>query len=205
LFDIEILKYTFLPLILSLVFWGIIFFAFGDDLIEFIASFSSHLPFGEQISIFIHSTGWIALSVVYYILSISTLGVFSSFFVDKIVSRINKKHYNCPVREVSFKDTLEGVKVSIKAFLVYIILFIFTFWLLFVPVVNVFYHLFMLTILNKAPLEFDSTYMFDIKEKKNILWVVFLTSIIYLVPVLSWFGYTLQLIFITHYVLRSCR
>jgi hypothetical protein len=78
----------------------------------------------------------------------------------------------------------------------------FTFWMLFIPVVNVVYQLFMWSVLNKAPLEFDSTYLFKIKPKKNFF-LVFITSLIYFVPFLSLFGYTFQLIFMTHYNLKK--
>ncbi len=209
LFDKEILKYTLLPLGISLVFWGILFFLFGDDLLDFLASYSENLPFGSKISDIINSAGWLILVLFYYLLSISTLGVFSSFFIDKIVLRINEKHFHYQVRKISFKDTLYGIWVSIKSFLIYILLSIFTFWMLFIPVVNIFYQLFMWSILNKKPLVFDSSYLFfDPKEVERKLgikaWiVVFLTSVVYFVPVVSWFGYTIQLIFMTHLVLKT--
>ncbi|NPA11600.1 MAG: thiamine monophosphate kinase [Epsilonproteobacteria bacterium] len=204
LFDREILKYTFMPLGLSLLFWAVVFWLWGDDVINFVASLAQNLPYSDKIVSLIQSSSFLVLGGLYYLLSISTLGLFSSFFVDKIVLRINQKHYNCPVKEAGFKDTLRGVVVSLKALFLYFVIFIFTFWMLFIPVVNVVYQMFMWSILNKAPLEFDAGYLFDV-EKKGIWWIVFLTSAVYFIPLLSYFGYSFQLIFVTHYILRSCK
>jgi len=212
LFDRKILKYTFLPLFMSLFFWGVVFYIFSDEIYEFILMYLSHIPFGESIKNIVAAIGsGIIIAIFYYLLVISTLGVFSSFFIDHIVLRINEKHYNCPTRKPTLKDMIEGVKVSIISFLIYFVVFIFTFFLLFVPVVNIIYQLFMWAILNKKPLVFDSSYLFmDPKEVERELgakiWVVvILTSFIYFIPVLSLFGYTFQLIFVTHLVLKYCK
>ncbi len=210
LFDKVIIRYTLLPLFISLVFWGVILILFGGNLLHLIGEYAKVLPYGETIENLINSAGWIVLIILYYLLSISTLGVFSSFFIDHIVLRINEKHFNCTPRETSWKDTLYGLWVSIKAFLIYIVLFIFTFWMLFIPVLNIFYQLFMWSVLNKKPLIFDSSYLFfdpkKIEEELGIkAWiVVFLTSLVYFIPIVSWFGYTIQLIFMCHVVLKKC-
>ncbi len=212
LFDKEILKYTFLPFLLSLIFWGVVFFFFKDEVYEFILSYIAHLPFSSSIENFLSGVGsFLILAIFYYLAVVSTLGIFSSFFVEKIVLRINEKHYTCPVREVSFKDTLKGVLISLKSFLIYLVLFVFTFWMLFIPFVNVAYQMFLWALLNKKPLVFDSSYLFmdpeEVEKKANFkIWVLaFFSSVIYFVPFLGLFGYTFQLIIITHFVLKMCK
>ncbi len=211
LFDGKIIKYTLLPLVISIIFWGIIFYLFGDNLLHLISSYAKVLPYGDILEKIINTAGWIVLIILYYLLSISTLGIFSSFFIDKIVLRINEKHYRCTPKNPTFNDTLKGILISLKSFLIYLILFILTFWMLFIPIINVIYQLFMWSILNKKPLMFDSSYLFfDVKEIEKKLgikaWVViFLTSLIYFIPIISWFGYTIQLIFVSHLVLRNCK
>jgi len=212
LFDKEILKYTILPFLIDLVFWTILFFFFSNNITQFLLSIVSHLPFGEKISNLLANVGSVILVVVlYYVLVVATLGIFSSFFIDKIVLRINEKYYNLAPKKTSFSDALKGVFISIKSFFVYLIIFIFTFYLLFVPIVNIFYQMFMMSILNKKPLLFDSSYLFcdfkEIEKKYNfkIFLIVFLTSVIYIIPLLSLFGYTFQLIFVTHFVLKKCK
>jgi len=49
IFDKEILKYTFLPIVMSLLFWGIVLIFFGDNLIELLKNFSQNLPFSDKI------------------------------------------------------------------------------------------------------------------------------------------------------------
>ncbi len=212
MFDKKILKYTILPFIIDLLFWFFIFLFFSKDIISFLENIVSNLPFGAKIENLIANIGGVVLIIVfYYIAVISTLGIFSSFYIDKIVLRINELHYNCPVRKTSFKDTLYGIFIAIKSFLIYLLIFIFTFYLLFIPVVNIVYQIFMMSILNKKPLVFDSGYLFfnpkEIEKKYgfDIWWRVFLSSFIYLIPFISLFGYTFQLIIITNFILKKCK
>jgi uncharacterized protein involved in cysteine biosynthesis len=212
LFDKKILKYTFLPFVISIIFWGIIFLVFKDFIYSFIFSYISHLPFSNTINGILSGIGsGIIIFVLYYFSVISTLGVFSSFFIDKIVLRINEKHYKCEVKKTTLKDSVKGVWVSLKSFLIYFIIFIFTFFLLFIPVINIIYEMFLLTILNKKSLIFDSSYLFLEPEKieKENKWkinlLVFFSSLIYFIPFVSLFGYTFQLILMTHFVLKKCK
>ena len=212
LFDRKILKYTILPFVLDLIFWFVVFFFFSNEIISFFIFLLNHLPFGEKFSEIVgHISGFVLIIIFYYLAVISTLGIFSSFFIDKIVLRINEKHFNSPLKNSSLKDTFYGVLVSIKAFLIYLIVLIFTFYLYFIPIVNIFYHLFLMSILNKKPLVFDSSYLFanpkEIEKKYNFsIWIrVYFTSFIYFIPFISLFGYTFQLIFITHFILKNLK
>ncbi|WP_457561550.1 EI24 domain-containing protein [Caminibacter pacificus] len=212
LFDGKILKYTFLPFILSILFWGVVFYFFSDNIYAFLEGYVSYIPFGESIKNFLATIGsGLVIFIFYYLAVISTLGVFSSFFIDHIVLRINEKHYNLTPKKPTFNDTLKGVLVSIKSFLIYFVIFIFTFFFLFIPVVNILYQLFMWSLLNKKPLVFDSSYLFanpdEIEKKYNSkIWaLVFLTSIVYFIPIVSLFGYTFQLVFMTHFVLKKLK
>ena len=211
LFDKKILKYTILPFLIDLIFWFFIFLFFHNNIISFLEGVVSNLPFGSKIeNILANVGGWILIIVLYYVAVISTLGIFSSFFIDKIVLRINE-FFNCPLRNVGFKENIKGILVSIKSFLIYLIIFIFTFYLLFVPIINIFYQMFMMSLLNKKPLVFDSSYLFfepeEIERKYNLkIWIlVFLTSFIYLIPFISLFGYTFQLVIISNFILSKCK
>ena len=211
LFDKKILKYTILPFLIDLIFWFFIFLFFHNSIISFLEGVVSNLPFGSKIeNILANVGGWILIIVLYYVAVISTLGIFSSFFIDKIVLRINE-FFNCPLRNAGFKENIKGILVSIKSFLIYLIIFIFTFYLLFVPIINIFYQMFMMSLLNKKPLVFDSSYLFfdpkEVERKHNLrIWLlVFLTSFIYLIPFISLFGYTFQLVIISNFILSKCK
>jgi uncharacterized protein involved in cysteine biosynthesis len=212
LFDGKILKYTFLPLILSLLFWGIVFYLFSDNIYDMLQSYLSHIPFGETFkNILLMLGSGVIIFLAYYLLVISTLGVFSSFFIDHIVLRINEKHYKLTPKKPTVDDMIKGVIISIKSFLIYLVVFMFTFFFLFIPFVNIIYQLFMWSLLNKKPLVFDSSYLFtdpfEFEKKYNLkIWnLVFLTSIIYFIPFISLFGYTFQLVFMTHFVLSKLK
>jgi len=79
LFDKVVLKYTLLPLGMSLLFWGVLLVLFGSDILNIIANYSKSLPYGDVISGFVNSAGWIFLIILYYLLTISTLGVFQVY------------------------------------------------------------------------------------------------------------------------------
>jgi len=209
LFDSKIIKYSFAPLLLSILFWGAVFYFFADDIINLIHAYISYLPFGGSINTILTSIGGtIVLAILYYELVILSIGVFSSFFVDKITSRINEKYYRLPEKKTSL---LEGIWVSIKGMLNFLIFFILTFYLLFVPVVNIFYQVFLWSLAIKKPLVYDSSALFcdykEIERKHNVkIWaLVYLSSFIYFIPLLSFFGYTLQLIIMTHFSLSQCK
>ena len=212
LFDAKILKYTVLPFFIDLIFWFFVYLFFSNKIISFFVFLLNQLPFGEHFSQTAGNISGIVLTVLFYYISvISTLGIFTSFYIDKIVLRINEKHFNLKPKIPGFKDTLKGVFVSIKAFFIFLIIFVFTFYLIFVPVVNIFYQIFMMSILNKKPLVFDSSYLFCesklIEEKYNLkIWMlVIITSVIYLIPIISLFGYTFQLVFISHFILKKLK
>ena len=102
LFDSKIIKYSSAPLFLSILFWGIVFYFFSDNIVNLVNSYISYLPFGESINNILSSVGsTIVLMFLYYEAVILSIGVFSSFFVDKITKRINEKYYNLPVKETS--------------------------------------------------------------------------------------------------------
>jgi len=209
LFDSKIIKYSFAPLFISIIFWGVVFYLFSGDIVNLVHTYISYLPFGESINNILTNVGsTILLMFLYYELVILSIGVFSSFFVDKITAIINEKYYNLPERETNL---IEGILVSLKGMLNFIIFFVLTFYLLFIPVVNIFYQVFLWSLAIKKPLVFDSSAMFcDYKEferKNNLkIWsLIFFTSFIYFIPILSFFGYTLQLIIMTHFVLNKCK
>ncbi len=209
LFDSKIIKYSFAPLFISVIFWGIVFYLFSDNIVALVHGYISYLPFGESINNILTNIGsTILLMFLYYELVILSIGVFSSFFIDKITGVINEKYYNLPQKQTNLT---EGILVSLKGMFNFIVFFVLTFYLLFIPVVNIFYQVFLWSLAIKKPLVFDSSAMFcDYKEferKNNFkIWsLIFFTSFIYFIPILSFFGYTLQLIIMTHFVLNKCK
>jgi len=209
LFDREILKYSLLPLFISVVFWGVVFYVFSGDIEHLILSYLSHVPFGESIKSLLAKIGTgLVLVVLYYEAVIVSISLISSFFVDKVVLRINEKYYNLPTKEVPLID---GIVVSLKGVFYFLLVLIFTFYFFFIPVVNLFYQAFLFAISSKKPLIFDTVSHFcdykKFEKKHNLpLWViVYLTSFVYFIPIVSLFGYTLQLIVVSHYSLKKCK
>jgi len=209
LFNTKILKYIVAPFFISLIFWGVVFYFFSDNIVNLVMFYVSFLPFTESINKIIANIGsFIILVFLYYQLVIISLGFFSSFFVEKIVKYINNKYYHLPEKKINL---IEGVVVSLKGIVQFLLIFAFTFYLLFIPIINIFYQLFLWSIANKKALVFDSASLFcdykEIEKRYNInIWIlVFITSIIYFIPIISLFGYAFQLIIVTHFILKKCK
>jgi len=208
LFDLKIIKYSLFPLLISIVFWGIVFYFFSTDIVGFIHYYVSYLPFANTVNNILTNIGsTIVLIFLYYEMVILSMGIFIAFFVDKITGRINEKYYHLGIRKISLS---EGILVSVKGFIYFLLFFILTFYLFFIPVINIFYQVFLWSLAIKKSLVFDSTALFcdykTFEKKQNLkIWtLVFITSFVYFLPVISLFGYVFQLIIMTHFVLSQC-
>ena len=147
LFNTKILKYIVAPFFISLIFWGAVFYFFSDNIVNLVMLYVYFLPFGESVNKFIANIGsFIILFFLYYQLVIISLGFFSSFFVEKIVKYINNKYYHLPEKKINL---IEGMIVSLKGMVQFLLIFAFTFYLLFIPIIYIFYQLFLWSMLIK--------------------------------------------------------
>jgi len=194
---------------LDMLFWAVVFYFFSDNVFDLLKGYISLLPFGENINGILFSLGsGIIGAIVYYELVILSMGVFSAFFIDKITEIINAKHYRLEVKGASL---LKGVWISIKALFIFLLILLVTFYMFFIPVLNIFYQVFLFSVAVKKPLVFDSSALFcdfeELEKKYNLkIWtLVFVSSFVYFIPVISFFGYLIQLIMMTHFLLSGCK
>lgn len=212
LFDKKILLTSLIPIIIAAFFWGVVFFVFHTQIHNFILFIISHIPFigtNNFIANLVEAIGGILL---YYELLIITSVMIAGIVADKIVNRINEKYYH--LKTNGFGSFIGSIVVSLKYNIMFIILFIISLPLMFVPGLNMLVHLILWVILIKEPLFYDSLAMiadkkeyFTIKKryKFSILVLSFILAALFLIPLFGVFVYIIQLILFTHFNLNKLK
>jgi len=208
LFNKQILLLSLIPLFLSALFWGIVFWIFSgriDDALSYILSFT---PFNSAtlrgIIIFI------AGGFVYYELLVLTSVLIVGIIADKVVEIINKE-YNLEIE--GFGSISGSIWLSLKYNILFVFLFVLFLPTLFIPVVNIIVHLILWAILIKTPFLYDSIASIATKEEyyqlqqnKIDLWLISLLSAsLFFVPLLGILVYILQLLIFIHYNLAKLK
>jgi len=140
LFNKKILFTSLIPIIIAAIFWGVIFFVFHTNISQFVSYLVSHIPFiGDKswVHSLVETVGGI---LIYYELLITTSIMIVGVIADKIVDEINSKYYNLEKR--GFGTVTESIFISLKQNILFFILFIIFIPAMFVPILNIFVHLF---------------------------------------------------------------
>lgn len=212
LFDKKILFTSLIPIIIAALFWGIVFFIFHTDLSRFVSWLVSHIPFiGDKswVHSLVESIGGV---VIYYELLITTSIMIVGVIADSIVDKINDKYYHLQKR--GFGSLVESIYISLKQNIIFFILFIILIPAMFVPVLNIFVHLLLWSILIKKPTFYDSISMYATKDEFNtlkntnkatLLIITLLSASLFLIPVFGIFVYIVQLLMFTHFNLTRLK
>ena len=209
IFDEKILFLSLIPIFISIVFWGILFYIFYDDINQYIKKLIEYIPFiqdGSFIATIIETIGG---GFIYYQLVIITSMTIVGIVADKVVDRINEKYYL--LEKHGFGTVTESIWISIKQNFIFMFLFILFIPLMFVPIINIIINVFLWTILLKKPLFYDSISGFANKNEFELLWqrdklqlniITILNASLFLIPFLGVFVYIIQLIIFTHFNLE---
>jgi len=207
--DPKVLLISLLPITLAAIFWALVFYVFQGQIYAVLESFlMRRLP--------VFNADWAAAIIgvfggifIYYELLLITAVMIVGLIADVVVGRINAKQYQLEKR--GFGTLTGSLLISLRSNAFFIVLFVITLPLLFVPVFNVFVHLFLWVVLIKSPLFYDSIAMFATREEYQTLkstrrWrtrgIAYLAASLFLIPVVGVFIYVLQLIFFAHYNLQ---
>jgi len=153
-----VIQIGFAASILSLTF----IWYFWDGLSNFIASYLSWIPWewlqtsGAKVITF-------ALAYMIFIIIVSLL---TSLFSEKLLIKLAKKHYPT-VSVVGSVAISTSIVSTLKASLIFLLLFILSLPFLFIPFLGQFMMLYLWSILIKEPTTYDVGSLF-IKEKKEI-------------------------------------
>lgn len=190
--------------ILSIAVTAVIIWIFKGVLISFITSYLSWIPW-EWVQTTGASVATIALA---YMLFIMVLSIMTSLMVEPLLIQLAKKHYpDTPV--VGTANVSTSVLLSLKSGFIFLILFLFTFPVMFIPLVGAVWMLWLWSILLKAPTIYDVSSLFitdkkEIKEKtkKSTLMAMVAAGFNY-VPVVNIFAPVFAQILFLHHILRS--
>ena len=207
----DILSPTVLSFILKVGFGSILFWVltlwFSWDLYEqIIAGYIQKIPFVGNWEWFQSSGAFLAAIIVGYMLVIITVSILTSLYSEPILIELAKKHY--PGKTVVGSPAIAtSVYLSIKAGIVFLLLFLFTFPLIFVPILGQVWMLWLWSLLIKEPNTYDVGSLFiadkqQIKAQKKKAWLTaMVASLFNYIPVLNIFAPLFGQIMFLHYLL----
>ena len=200
--SITVLLFVLKVTLISLAVTAALLWLVGGSLNGFIGSYLSWLPWE-----WLQTTGASVASVaIAYMLFIITISIVTSFMVEPLLIKLAKKHY--PETEVvGTPNITTSIILSLKSAMIFLMLFMFTFPIMFIPLVGAVWMLWLWSILLKAPTIYDVSSLFiaDKKEvknktKKSTLLAMVAAGFNY-IPVLNIFAAVFAQILFLHHIL----
>jgi len=202
IFSPEVLKFVLKIGTMAILSTGVFIYFFWSTLSNFITSYLSWIPW-EWLQTTGASVATIALA---YMLIIIAISILTSLYVEPLLKKLAAKHYP-QVKVVGSPNISTSVFLSIKSGTIFLLIFMFTFPLIFIPVFGQVYMLWLWSILLKAPTVYDVSSLFitDKKEikaktKKSTL-IAMIASLFNYVPVLNIFAPVFAQILFLHHIL----
>lgn len=193
-----VLKVTLISLAITVaLLWGV-----KDSLNAFIVSYLSWIPW-EWLQTTGASVASIALSYMVFIVMIS---IVTSFTVEPLLIELAKKHYP-EVKVVGTPNINTSILLNLKAAMIFFIIFMFTFPVMFIPLVGAVYMLWLWSILLKVPTMYDVSSLFiadkkEMKEKtKKTTMLSMIAAGFNYIPVLNIFAAVFAQILFLHHIL----
>jgi len=209
LFNLRILMLSLIPLVISAIFWGVLFWIFSDKIDAGLSYILDFTPFNNETLRNIIT--FIGGGFIYYELLVLSSVLIVGIIADKIVDIINDNEYN--LSKEGFGNIVGSIWISLKYNILFIFLFILFLPTLFVPILNIIVHLFLWAILIKTPFLYDSISSIatkdeyqKLKQNKIDLWSISLLSAsLFFIPILGILVYILQLLIFIHYNLSQLK
>jgi uncharacterized protein involved in cysteine biosynthesis len=186
----------------ALVSTGLFVWYFWDGLSHFIRTYLSWIPWE-----WLQTSGATVITfALAYMLFIVMISLFTSLFSEKLLIKLAKKHYPT-VEVVGSADIMTSIIATLKASLIFLILFILAIPFLFIPIVGQLVMLYLWSILIKEPTVYDVGSLF-IKDKqilkkksKKARLIAIIASLFNYIPVLNIFAPVFAQILFLHYLL----
>ncbi|MDQ7047628.1 MAG: EI24 domain-containing protein [Sulfurovum sp.] len=197
-----VLIFTLKVTLIALAITIFILWLFGASLNGFIGGYLSWLPW-EWLKTTGASIASIAISYMIFIIMIS---IVTSFMIESLLIKLAKKHYpEVPV--VGTPNITTSILMSLKSAMIFFMIFMFTFPIMFIPLVGAVYMLWLWSILLKAPTIYDVSSLFlsdknEIKArtKKTTMLAMIAAGFNY-IPVLNIFAAVFAQILFLHHIL----
>jgi uncharacterized protein involved in cysteine biosynthesis len=204
LFSGTVLAFMAKTTVISLVVTAVAVWLVNDLLTGFVKGYLSWIPW-EWLQT---SGAAVATVAIAYTIFILIHAIVTSLMIEPLLIKLAKKEYpNVPV--IGTADISTSVLLSLKAGIIFLLLFLFTFPVMFIPLIGAVWMLWLWSILLKEPTLYDVTSLFVkekalIKEKrKKTTLLAMLASGLNYIPVLNIFSPVFAQILFMHHVLGS--
>lgn len=202
IFSSVVLLFVLKVTLISLAITAALLWLVGGSINSFIGGYLSWLPW-EWLQTTGASVASIAISYMIFIIIIS---IVTSFMIEPLLITLAKKHYPQAL-VVGTPNITTSLILSLKSAMIMFLIFMFTFPVMFIPLVGAVYMLWLWSILLKAPTIYDVSSLFisDKKEvkaktKKATLLAMVAAGFNY-IPVLNIFAAVFAQILFLHHIL----
>ena len=204
----KILFISLLPIFAAALIWGGVFYLFYDQIHAALLQWMAYIPYLDS-ELLLKAIEWVGGAFIYYQLLILTSVMIVGLIADGVVDRVNKRSYE--LVKSGFGSLGGSMLISLKSNLVFVLLFILTLPLIFVPVLNVVIQLLLWVVLIRTPLFYDSLAMYATRKEYLALkasqglagfTIALAAASLFLIPLVGVFVYVLQLLFFTHFNLQ---
>ncbi len=190
----------------SILLWIILLWMSWDIYAGIISSYIQKIPFIGSWEWFQSSGTFLTALIVGYMLIIITISIITSLYSEPLLIKLAKKHYTA-IEVVGSPSATTSTYLSLKAGVIFLLLFLFTFPLIFIPILGQVWMLWLWSLLIKEPTAYDVASLFiadkkDIKTKtKKSGIIAMLASLFNYVPILNIFAPVFAQILFLHNVL----
>ncbi len=204
IFSSTVLFFVAKVTLVSLAVTAVLVWLFSDTLTNFIASYLSWIPW-EWLQT---SGASVATVAIAYMLFILVLSIVTSLMIEPLLIQLAKKHY--PDRPVVGTPKIgTSILLSLKSGFVFLLLFLFTFPVMFIPLIGAVWMLWLWSILLKAPVIYDVSALFisdraevKSKTKKSTIIAMIAAGFNY-IPILNIFAPVFAEILFLHHMLNK--
>ncbi len=192
----------------SILLWVIILSSLWDTYSAMIGLYIKKVPLIGSWE-WVQSGGSFFISlIVGYMLIIMTISAFTSMFSEPLLKKLAKKHYP-HIEATGTPNIAKSITLTIKASIVFLLMFLISFPLLFIPILGQIWMLWLWGILIKEPTAYDVSSLF-IKDKeilkentKSSGILAMFASLFNYIPILNIFAAVFAQILFLHSILSK--
>jgi len=204
LFSKSVLGFMAKTTAISLLLTAVVVWLFNGILTNIVKGYLAWIPWE-----WLQTSGVaVATVAIAYMLFIVTHAIVTSLMVEPFLKQLAKKHYP-QIAIVGSAEMKTSLWLSIKAGAIFLLLFLFTFPLMFVPLIGAVWMLWLWSILIKEPTLYDVTSLFFKdktafqEKKKGTTLLAMIASGLNYIPILNIFSPIFAQILFLHHVLHS--
>ncbi len=202
IFSPMVLLFVVKVTLISLAITATLLWLTKESINSFIISYLSWIPWE-----WVQTSGAAVASIaISYIIFIIMLSITTSFMVEPLLIKLAKKHYP-ETKVVGTPNIITSLLLNLKSALLMFVMFIFTFPVMFIPLVGAVYMLWLWSILLKKPTIYDVSSLFisnkqEVKDKtKKSTMIAMIAAGFNYIPILNIFSAVFAQILFLHQIL----